>query len=320
MKKIFKVLGILLGLVALLLAGGAAYIHIDGIPTYEPHPPDLIVSADSAMIAEGARIASLVCKNCHLAANGLLEGHKMEDLPAMFGEAWTANITKDPQYGSGRYSDGELAYLLRTGVKRDGKYAPPWMPKFPHLSDKDLHSVIAYLRSDAPELAPSKKQHPLSKPTFLTKFLSHVAFKPLPYPTAPIIAPDPSDKVAFGKYLCTGKVECFSCHSPSFKTTNDMEPEKTPGFFSGGNAMPDKEGNIIFTRNLTPDKATGIGNYTEEQFIKAVRFGQRDGKPALRFPMIAFSALTDEEVSAIFAYLKTIPPIVHDVDALENEK
>ncbi len=95
-----------------------------------------------------------------------------------------------------------------------------------------------------------------------------------------------------------------------------MEPEKTPGFFSGGNPMPDKEGAIVFTRNLTPDKATGIGNYTEEQFIKAVRFGQRDGKPALRYPMIAFSALTDEEVSAIFAYLKTIPPIVHDVDAL----
>ena len=317
MKKVFKILGILLGLVALLAAAGATYIHLDGIPTYETHPPDLIVSADSAMIAEGARIASLVCKNCHLAPNGLLEGHRMEDLPAMFGAVWTANITRDPQHGSGRYSDGELAFLLRTGIKRDGKYAPPWMPKFPHLSDKDLHSIIAYLRSDAPELAASTKQQPLSQPSFMTKFLAHVAFKPLPYPTEPIIAPPITDKVAYGKYISTSKIECFSCHSPSFKTTNAMEPEKTPGYFSGGNAMPDKEGNIIHTRNLTPDKETGLGNWTEEQFIKAVRFGQRDGKPALRYPMVAFSALSDEEVSAIWAYLQTIPAIHHDVDAIK---
>ena len=97
-----------------------------------------------------------------------------------------------------------------------------------------------------------------------------------------------------------------------------MEPEKTPGYFSGGNAMPDKEGNIIHTRNLTPDKETGIGNWTEEQFIKALRFGQREGKPALRYPMVAFSALTDEEASAIWAYLQTVPAIRHDVDALSQ--
>ena len=317
MKKVFKVLGILIGLIVLLVAGGAAYIHVDGIPTYEPHPPELKVTADSAMLVEGKRLATLVCQQCHLAPSGLMEGMLMADLPPMFGKAWAANITKDTKYGTGRYSDGELAYLIRTGVKRDGEYAPPWMPKFPHLSDYDLHSIIAYLRSDAPELAAVSKQQPKSQPSFFAKFLSHVAFKPLPYPTAPIVAPPITDKVAYGKYLSTAKVECFSCHSPSFETTNVMEPEKTPGYFSGGNAMTDKEGNTIHTRNLTPDKATGIGNYTEEQFIKAVKYGQRDGKPALRYPMAPYTALTDEEAAAIFAYLQTIPAIVQDVDALE---
>ncbi len=316
MKRVLKILAILVGLFGLLLAGGAAYIHFSGIPSYEVNAPDLKVTPDSAMLVEGKRLATMVCNQCHMASNGLLEGQEMKDLPHAFGKAWSANITRDAKYGTGRYTDGELAYLLRTGIKRDGNYAPPWMPKFPHLSDYDLQSVIAYLRSDAPELAPVAKAQPPCQPSFLAKFLSHVAFLPMPYPTTPITAPPVTDKVAFGKYIATGKVECFGCHSPSFETQNIMEPEKTPGYFSGGNGMPDKEGNIILTRNLTMDKTTGLGNWTEEQFIKAVRFGQRDGKPGLRYPMVPYAAMTDEEASAIWAYLQTIPPIVHNVDAI----
>ncbi|MDZ4748344.1 MAG: cytochrome c [Saprospiraceae bacterium] len=319
MKRVFKILGILVGLGVLVLAVGAAYIHFAGIPSYEVKAPELKVTADSAMLAEGKRLATMVCNQCHMASNGLLEGQMMSDLPVEFGKAWSANITRDEKYGTGRYTDGELVYLLRTGIKRDGNYAPPWMPKFPHLSDKDLHGVIAYLRSDAPELAPVAKAQPPCQPSFLTKFLSYVAFKPMPYPTQPIAAPPITNKVAFGKYLSTGKVECFGCHSPSFETMNIMEPEKTPGYFSGGNAMPNLEGTIIHTRNLTPDKATGLGNWTEEQFIKAVRFGQRDGKPALRYPMVPYSAMTDEEASTVWAYLQTLPAIANDVDAIAKE-
>jgi len=255
-----------------------------------------------------------------MAQSGKLEGQLMLDLPAAFGKAWSANITRHPEYGAGRYTDSELAYLLRTGVKRNGEYAPPWMPKFPHLSDEDLHSVIAYLRSDAPELEPSDKVPPASQPSFLTKMLCRVAFKPLPYPTEKIEAPPASDKVAFGKYLATGKVECYSCHSSSFETLNIMEPEKTPGYFSGGNPMPNMEGEIIHTSNLTPDKETGIGNWTEEQFVQAVRFGKRPNGTMVRYPMVPFSALTEEEASAIWAYLQTLPAIKHDVGALAAEK
>jgi hypothetical protein len=80
--------------------------------------------------------------------------------------------------------------------------------------------------------------------------------------------------------------------------------------------MPNKEGEIVYTRNLTPDKETGLGNWTEEQFIKAVKHGLRDGKPALQYPMTPYTLLTDEEASAIWAYLQTIPAIHHDIDSL----
>ncbi len=319
MKKVLRILAILVGLIALLIAIGAAYIHFRGIPKYEVHPPDLKIEADSNMLAEGKRIAAMICVHCHLAPNGRMEGAEMLDLPKTFGRAWAANITRDTKYGTGRYTDGELAYLLRTGIKRDGQYVPPWMPKFPHLSDYDMHSIIAYLRSDAPELEPSSKQQPVSQPSFFAKFLSYVAFKPLPYPDAPISSPDPEDKVAYGKYVMSA-IDCFGCHSPSFETMNIMEPEKTPGFFSGGNPMPDLEGNIVLTRNLTPDKETGIGNWTEEEFIQAVKYGLREGKPALRYPMMPYTAMKDEEVSAVWAYLQTIPSIRNDVDAISVKK
>ena len=319
MKKVLKIIAILIGFVVLAVASFAAWVHFRGIPSYPTAPPDMKVQADSALVAEGQRLANMVCKNCHLNPNGKMEGKFMADMPKEFGKVWSMNITHDAKYGAGRYTDGELAFLLRTGIKRDGVFAPPWMPKFPHLSDRDLQSIIAYLRSDAPELASSQKQQPPAQPTFLAKFLCVVAFKPLPYPTQPIEAPPASDKVAFGKYMSTGKVECFSCHSPSFKTMNIMEPEKTPGYFSGGNAMTDEEGKIILTRNLTMDKETGIGNWTEDQFIKAVKYGQREGKPALRRPMVPFTAMTDEEASAIFAYLKTLPVIRHNVDSIKIE-
>lgn len=83
------------------------------------------------------------------------------------------------------------------------------MPKFPHISDEDLYSIIAFLRSDNPLVQPSDSNPPPIVPSFLTKFLANTAFGPLPYPDEPIVAPDPGDKVAYGKYLATAKFDCY---------------------------------------------------------------------------------------------------------------
>ena len=71
--------------------------------------------------------------------------------------------------------------------------------------------------------------------------------------------------------------------------------------------MHTEEGKEIVTLNITMDEETGIGKWTEEQFIKAVKSGQVPNGPALRYPMQAYSNLTDQEVRAIYAYLKTVP-------------
>ena len=306
MKKAIKILGIILGIIVLLLIIGAAYINIKGIPKYENKAPDLTIQADSAGIAEGARMAAMMCANCHRSKDGKLGGAPMPDTEAL-GEVYAPNITKHPEYGkTAQYTDGELAYLLRTGIRKDGQYTPPWMSKFPYLSDEDLHNVIAFLRSDHPMVQPSNENTPASKPSFLTKMLCNVAFEPLPYPDQPIPPPDRSNKVAFGKYIATAKFECYSCHSASFESVDLMKPENSAGFMGGGNPLKDEEGNSNPSSNLTMDKETGLGNWTEEQFIRTVKTGIRPSGPATRYPMMPYAQMTDEEASAIWAYLQTV--------------
>jgi hypothetical protein len=87
-------------------------------------------------------------------------------VPAQFGAAHSANITSDPETGIGTYTDGELAYLLRTGVTRDGRYTPPWMVKVPNMADEDVLGVIAFLRSDDPLVRPIKAKRPNPNPAF----------------------------------------------------------------------------------------------------------------------------------------------------------
>ena len=59
------------------------------------------------------------------------------------------------------------------------------------------------------------------------------------------------------------------------------------------------------------DPETGVGNWTEEDFIKSVKMGIRPDQISNRYPMMAFSLLTDDEVSAIWAYLQTVP-VIHN--------
>ncbi len=190
MKTIFRILGILLGSLVVLLLIGATFIHFRGIPKYPVNAPEVKVELDSARIARGEHLAAMVCANCHRGDDGALSGRKLFDIPKMFGEIHSANITQHPVKGIGSYTDGELVYLLRTGIKRNGQYSPTYMPKFVHMSDEDIYSVIAYLRSDAPAVQAADKATVPCKPSLFTKFLTMTpAFKPFPMPEKPIEAP-----------------------------------------------------------------------------------------------------------------------------------
>jgi cytochrome c2 len=145
-------------------------------------------------------------------------------------------------------------------------------------------------------------------PSFFTKFLSHVAFFPARYPTAPIVVPPATDKVALGKYLVAA-FECYECHSADFKTNKQATPEKSEGFMGGGNMLLQMNGLPIYSSNLTPDDETGIGAWSEEDFRKTIHTGFRKDGSLVRYPMNPMAEMKDAEANAIYAYLRTIPKI-----------
>lgn len=143
-----------------------------------------------------------------------------------------------------------------------------------------------------------------------------------------------------GKYLATIG-GCSDCHSPKVFTPMGPMPDTTKllsGHPAGtklpevpkGILAPDKWGalttndmtawvgpwGISFTANLTPDEATGLGSWTADMFIKALRTGKHMGEgrpilPPMPWPMIA--QMTDDDLNALFAYLKSLPPIENAV-------
>lgn len=313
MKTLLKILGGTVLLVICLVLIGAGYINFTGIPSYDVNLQEYRIQSTPEKVAEGKRLASMLCVNCHLGQEtGRLSGELMLDIPKEFGKIYSANITSDPDHGIGSWTDSELLYLLRTGIKRDGQYSPPYMAKLPHMSDADIEAIICFIRSDDALVQPDQTPTTPPEPSFLAKFLSHVAFKPLPMPNGPIAGPDTTDPVAHGRYLAIN-LDCFPCHSASFETMNTMEPEKSVGYFGGGNPTTDKEGNVVPSANLTPHE-TGIGSWTEEDFVTRLRSGVMSGKDPLRYPMLPYSALSEKEAAAIYAYLQTVPALDNKVN------
>jgi len=321
MKKFFKTLLILLGIIIVLAGLLAAFISFRSIPSFPVEKKDITVTLTSARVEQGIKLASMLCKSCHYnSETKKFTGREMTEAP-QFGKIYSWNITHDSIAGIGKWTDGELVYFLRTGIKKDGKYAPPYMPKLIHISDEDLYSIIAFLRSDNGWVQSDPRHLPVSKPSFLTNFLVTIgAAKPFPYPTAAIPGPDTTDKVKWGRYIALYQLECYSCHSRDFAKNDYFEPEKSPGFFAGGNKMYTTEGKEIYTLNITMDEATGIGKWTEDEFKNAIRFGQvPNNQQALRYPMIPYSNLTDAEASAVFTYLKSVPVIQNKVERKFSE-
>jgi hypothetical protein len=221
------------------------------------------------------------------------------------------NISPDPDYGAGKWKDADFVRALRQGIGHDGRTLYPLMPYpyFRNLSDEDLASVIVYERSIAPVHIERPK-------TVLTDDIKKT-FQPFP-PEAHVAEPDRSDRVAYGKYLVTAG-HCNACH-----TAVDEEFNPLPGMdFAGGVLLtgywgPDPKKLItVASLNLTPDPS-GISYFDEKMFIEVIRTGTVKARQLSNImPWAFFRNLSDDDLKAIFAYLRTLKPVQHRVDNTE---
>lgn len=314
MKKALRYLLLIVAVIAIAIGGFAAFVAIRGIPSAKAETVNLKVEVTPERIERGQKLSAMLCNGCHMDPNtNKLTGRKMDEVP-QFGTVYAKNITQHPETGIGKWTDGEIVYLLRTGVKPDGTFLPI-MAKLAKMSDEDIHSIIAFLRSGHDWVKADNTQQPASNYSFFAKFITNIGgMAPMPYPNQPVPEPDTTNIVKWGEYVALNRVECYACHSQDFAKNDYSNPPNSAGYFGGGNEMIGMNGEKVVSRNLTMDEETGIGKWTEEEFIKAVKYGIVPNGPALRIPMAPYPDLSDNEVKAIYAYLKSIPKIHNKVE------
>jgi mono/diheme cytochrome c family protein len=297
-KKILKWTGIVL---LLLIACLSATIASRQNLHYDAPYPDIHASSDSAVVARGKHLvySSAHCIDCHQRANAdslialgkevPLTGGFCFNLP--FGKIYSKNITPDKETGIGKYTDVEIARALRYGVHPDGTVVYDFMP-FHNTSDEDLTAIISYLRSQRPVHNPVP-EHQLN---LMGNTIKAFMVKPVGPSEPPPVAVKRDTSAAYGRYMVMHLAECNGCH-----TKRDMTGAFIGEHLAGGN---DIEG--FMTPNLTPDPSGRIYKWTKQDFITRFRKGRLI--PGSPMPWGSYGRMTDDELTAIYNYLKSVKP------------
>ena len=298
----------IVALIALLAAAGLVLIEVRWTRRFEAPYPAITARGDAADVARGEYLvySAAACAYCHVPRDQwrrldkgehlALTGHHLFRLP--FGDIYSANLTPDSQTGIGRRSDAEVARILRFGVRADGRAAFPLM-EF-QLSDEDLRSILSYLRAQR-ATAHAVPEHQLTR---FGKALMAFAIAPVP-PAAPAPEKSPTGAtVERGAYLANNVSSCVSCH-----TNRGPDGALVGPPFAGGQRMDVAADatRVFVSPNLTPDPETSpVGAWSEDAFLARFRMGE--AIPGTPMPWGAFARLTDDDVRAIYRYLRSLPP------------
>lgn len=319
MKKIVKRLLAAIGAVVVLLITVVIVKFYVLSPRSRPAPA-LTAPTSAESIERGRYLVHHVaaCVACHSQVQEMAPG----DPPVEgklgsgrdFGEIKGApvhirsgNLTPDRQSGIGGWTDGEIARAMREGVDKEGRTLFPQMPYETYgktLSDGDVLDIIAYLRT----LKPLKDAPGKTSVAFpVSMFIRGV---PQPLGQSPTPAPSPSDKLARGKWLIK-TAACNDCHD-----SRDDKMQKIEGKALAGGMkfpLPGDHGYAI-APNITSDKATGIGAYTDADIRRAIDEGKgKDGRDLYTMPWPYYKGMTNDDKEALIAALRDVPPVANVV-------
>ena len=326
MKIALKIVLWLVGIAVIVIAGLLSYVKFM-LPN-APEPPDIKVEITDERVERGRYLANTVmaCASCHSPRDWAkfsappvedslyAGGHPFDREKGFPGNYYPSNLTPA---GIGDWTDGELFRALTHGVTKEGKAMFATMPydNYGKLSREDLYAVIAYLRT----LEPIEKDWPDSESDFPMNFIINLM------PKEPELQeiPPKSDKIAYGKYVATA-ASCNHCHTPldGGRPVKEME-------YAGGMEFEMPTGGTARSANITPDKKTGIGNWSEEMFVQRFKnykdsiYKQQKvqhGHFNSEMPWTAYADMTDEDLRAIYAYLMSLEPKEHQVVTFTPEK
>jgi mono/diheme cytochrome c family protein len=241
---------------------------------------------DSTRVARGGHLVQARgCVACH---GQNLVGHvDLDDF--LLGRLAGPNLTLG---GRGKeLTDADWERAVRHGVRRDGS-GLFIMPAFEHtgMSDEDLAAIVAYARSlpPSPNKPPKSRAGPVIRAMFLAGVVPVLSSEEIDHKASHPARVAEAPTAEYGAYLVP---TCKGCHNPNL----------TGGKIPGG--PPDWKP----AANLTP---AGIGHYSEADFIRALRTGERpDGsKIDPQMPWKTYSQMNDTELRALYAYLHSLEP------------
>jgi mono/diheme cytochrome c family protein len=316
-----RVLWIILGMLILVVGGGLGFLALRQ-PKMVP-ASNIKVEMTEARIARGKYLFHNLCdcSGCHSerdfsrfdgpeAESGRGKGFTFPPEVGFPGTVTAPNITPDKDTGIGAWTDGEKIRAIREGVGKDGRALFPFMP-YPylrHMADEDVYSLVAYLNTLTPIRNPSTKTK--------LNFPVNLLIKSAPEPVGSVPPPDRTNKLKYGEYLVT-LAGCAECHTPEEKG-RIIESKR----FSGGRVFRFPGASVV-SANITPDPDTGIGKWTEQQFLdKFYQYKEyaNNGSPRVGpesftlMPWLGMSQLPAEDLTAILAYLTSQPAIYNPVE------
>ena len=293
MRRVLKWTGIILGsIIGLIILTGLGIYGASSwklSKSYDINPKQVALPADSAAVAWGRHIATTRgCADCH---GEDLGGKLFIDDPAI-GQLYGPNLTSGQGGISTKYSNEDWVRALRHGVGQEGT-SLLMMPSYEyyHLSDKDLGSLIAYLKQLAPvnREATTNRLGPVGRMLVTTgdmKLAAEVIDHDAPRPETP----SPGPTAAYGAYL---SASCTGCHGSDFR----------------GGPIPASPPAWPPAANLTPHADDGIGSWSQADFFRALREGQRPNGEKINPVMpAAMGKMTDTELTALWKYLQSLPP------------
>lgn len=282
-------LGILALILLIVIAVGAAYAVVGRklVRAYPTQVAAVAIPTDSASLERGHHFVVAVnkCVGCH---GDNLGGKKFADDP-MFGRVYAANLTSGNGGVAAGFTDADWVRAIRRGIGADGR-PMVFMPsaEYYYMTDADLGAVIAYLKTAKPVdfVVPQRKIGVLARVLSVTVGLPLIPAEKIPAGEIPRPTVPAGRTLEYGKYL-TQIGGCRGCHGPSL---------------SGGQPIDG-----VKSANLTP---SGLRNWTEADFAKAMRTGVRPGGRVLSavMPWPYVGKLTDDELHATWLYLQSIPP------------
>jgi len=260
--------------------------------------------AQANLIERGEYLAKAAdCMVCHTTQGGKeYAGGLGFKLP--FGTLYSTNITPDKETGIGNYTDRDFLNALHVGIRRDGARLYPAMPytSYTYITDADALAIKAYLFS----LPPVRTAAPANTLAFPFNQRWGMMFWSAVFKPDTRFEPDSSKSPEWnrGAYLAEALAHCGECHTPRNLAFALNNRKKFAGALTAG----------WRAFNITSDKATGLGNWSDEDLVAYLSNGHATGHGSASGPMgeavdHSFSQFAPEDIRAVVAYLRSVPPV-----------